>query len=87
MGVAATLNRTTKSRKVKTKNLLMEITRVTRKSTAIKEVRLSPKGKYGGGFGTSSLEISKQISYVLEELNELFQENCSEFLTAGDLVF
>ena len=65
----------------------MEITRVTRKSTAIKEVRLSPKGKYGGGVGTSSLEISKQISYVLEELNELFRENCSEFLTAGDLVF
>ncbi|XP_074635576.1 uncharacterized protein LOC141893971 isoform X3 [Acropora palmata] len=37
LGVAATLNRTTKSRKVETKNLLMEITRVTRKSTAIKE--------------------------------------------------
>ncbi|XP_044174180.1 uncharacterized protein LOC114947269 isoform X5 [Acropora millepora] len=30
LGVAATLNRTTKSRRVKTKNLLMRITRVTR---------------------------------------------------------
>ena len=34
---------------------------------------------------SQSLEISKQVSFFLEELNKLFRENWSQILTAGYL--